>query len=334
MDVRRPRHSRQTSRDVANKLSSSQEGAELRRSIWAGFAKSRFWRLYRPPNIDTLILWVTIVALVVIGIDFFGRHSLGWFENYAIPFIVGPLSLWYVVRENISILTSKWESGWGKLAYGFTAFLTVTASKIAADQTIRVWTQSNPALFSSSQQALTALYIVSISIVLVVLYIEIIVLLRMLRFYGVMYLDLMLSMLDMFSFREMLAIPRARFPFRRLGNVLPYLFALLPLFSILSLLEHNPLRLLGITEPGNVSEWILIWTSFVPNGSAGSAAGPSAATQKFCRNLATDVFVSPFSTSEPMPDRVVVAERRRDGPDAVGRTYNYRIVSFDNLAGP
>ena len=41
-----------------------------------------------------------------------------------------------------------------------------------------------------------------------------------------------------------------------------------------------------------------------------------------------------FSTSEPMPDRVVVAERRRDGPDAVGRTYNYRIVSFDNLAGP
>ena len=121
----------------------------------------------------------------------------------------------------------------GKLGYVVIGGLIVTLSKIIADQTIRVWTQSNPALFPSGQQALTTFYTILLGLCLTMVYTQVVLLFRVVKFYTLMFVDSLLTMLDIFFIREMLGLPKPRFRLGMIANVFPYVFALVPLFILL-----------------------------------------------------------------------------------------------------
>jgi len=70
--------------------------------------------------------------------------------------------------------------------------------------------------------------------------------------------------------------------------------------------------------PFNPMEKLLLWSSFIPNGSTVS--------DRVCFNLPPGTFVSPFDTRTPVPNEVLMAEQIPTGQDSSGRSYTYRVV--------
>jgi peptidoglycan/LPS O-acetylase OafA/YrhL len=144
-------------KNFTEQLDRSQEAFDLRRAVWAGFVKSRFWRTARwiesHATVDTIIYFATLLFVGLFLCSVFLQKRLpnptGLCVFYA---TVGALSFGYVVHRNQGLLRRVWENPWGKLLYGLVASATVTACKVLTDQQIRMLTQSNPSLFSSAQQ--------------------------------------------------------------------------------------------------------------------------------------------------------------------------------------
>jgi hypothetical protein len=150
-------------------LDHSQEARDLRGAIWAGFAKSRFWKIARwiEPRIKPdavvgyIICWGT---LLFYGGVFLQKHLPNNTTLTVFFAAMGLFSLGYVVHQNWVLLLRIWEHRFGKIFYGVVASLIATVSKVGADQEIRLLTQSNPSLFPSAQQAITVFNIISITL--------------------------------------------------------------------------------------------------------------------------------------------------------------------------
>src|SRR5262245_2929157 len=77
---------------------------------------------------------------------------------------LGLLSFGYVVHQNLPLLRWVWKHPLGRVFFGLVVSVTVTVCKVFTDQQIRWLTQSNPSLFPSTQQAVTVLNIIVITI--------------------------------------------------------------------------------------------------------------------------------------------------------------------------
>lgn len=141
---------------MSNRLDHSQEGLERRRAVWAGFVKSRYWRIR-----GRIELHAVVGAFILYGTLLYGGLCIGLLlvqkrlpspttQNVFFA-AIGLPSLWYVVHPNRGLLRRFWENPWGKLFYSLVGALTVIVSKAGADQIIRLLTHSNPSLFPSTQ---------------------------------------------------------------------------------------------------------------------------------------------------------------------------------------
>ena len=217
-----------------------------------------------------------------------------------------------MVRQNAALLGGVWRNDWGKLGYGIVASITVTGSKVLADQQIRMLLQSNPSLFPSAQQSITLYNIIGLSLVEIGSFILTVLLFRLLRdvtlSYGVMFVD----MLDIFSFREMLGLPRRPRRFGNmisdLANTMAYFWTAMFVFSIVISMDSGFSEITGGDKAFNPAESLLIWSSFIRNGIG------TASSAKVCTNLEPQELVSPFSTRDPMPNVVVAARHLRPLP--------------------
>lgn len=72
-------------------------------------------------------------------------------------------------------------------------------------------------------------------------------------------------------------------------------------------------------KPFNLTEVLLRWSSFIPNGLSGS--------DRVCMNLPSDTLVCPFDTRDPIPDKVLMAQPISTDPDRSGRSYTYQVVA-------
>jgi hypothetical protein len=51
-------------------------------------------------------------------------------------------------------------------------------------------------------------------------------------------------------------------------------------------------------------------------------------------NLPPNTLVSPFSTRDPIPNKVVMAQPMSTGPDGLGRSYTYHVVACSKSTDP
>jgi hypothetical protein len=211
----------------------------------------------------------------------------------------------------------------GELFYGLVASVTVTVGKIGADQEIRLLTQSNPSLFPSAQQVITVWIIIN----LVLAEISLVMLAPLFWSYRKFFAEMMLLPFKIFDrifrIREMLGLTRQ--PSTSLSTTSSRMMRALAciwgsffiLFTALFLNTGFP----GVSgDPFNPTERLLLLSSFIPNdlGLAGS--------DRVCMNLPFDSLVSPFSTRDPIPNQVVMAQPISTGPDRLGHSYTYHIV--------
>jgi hypothetical protein len=316
------------------RLDRSQEGIELRQAVWAGFIKSRFWRIARwiEPRIKPDAVIGTIIrlgTLLFLGLSFFSvfRQQRPPNPNFFL-YTLGPLSVGYVVYENWGLLGRLLESPWWKLFYGLAAPGTVAFCKVLADREIRLLTKSNPSLFPSAQLVVTVSYILVILLAEVSTLMLIPVLWKQLKSGVQTSLQTLLLPFDaFFRVREMLGLPfqslRSFSSASSLMRVVPYMWGG---FFILLVLPIG-FEKLGL-ERSDPTEELLLWSSFIPNdlGLAGS--------DRVCINLPSNALVSPFNTREPIPNEVLVAQPIATGPDRSGRSYSYRVVACSKLPAP
>jgi len=116
---------------------------------------------------------------------------------------------------------------------------------------------------------------------------------------------------SVFHFKEMLGLPTPRQTFlSRTTRVFAYLLGGWFIFTVIN--EFNTII------PFNPMEELLLWSSFIPNGST--------ASDRVCFNLPPGTFVSPFDARTPVPNEVLMAEQIPTGLDSSGRSYTYRVV--------
>jgi hypothetical protein len=198
--------------DAAQRLDRSEESLDLKKAVLAGFAKSRFWKIVRSVrSIDLHAVsgvLILLASVAMFGIPLLRGSSHDRTLEYVFIAAICPLSFWFVVHQRLALLRNVWKNEWGKLAYTLTVAITVTASKILADQQIRLMTQSNPSLFPSAQQAITVYNIVCFALLEIGILIWVSVLLKMLKAFAIEYGVSLLQILDLFSMREMLGLTR------------------------------------------------------------------------------------------------------------------------------
>jgi hypothetical protein len=114
---------------------------------------------------------------------------------------------------------------------------------------------------------------------------------------------------SVFHFKEMLGLPNRRQTFLW-TKVMAYIWGGWFIFTVFT--DFNTII------PFNPMEELLLWSSFIPNGST--------ASDRICFNLPPGTFVSPFDTKTPVPNEVLRAEKIPTGPDSSGRSYSYRVV--------
>jgi len=307
------------------RLDRSQESFALNEALFAGVAKSRFStiRQWIKPHtvVGTIIFLATLLYLVrLFGSVFLQKRSPDPTTDRVLYALVAPFAFWYAVRLNLDFLVRTWESAWGKLAYSILLPATVIFCKVIADQQIRLLTQSNPSLFPSSQQAITALTVIVIILSFICSAMIVPLLWQQIKFSVQAQWEFLLSM---FRVREVLDLPRKPSTFRSFPSKLTRVAA--PLWiSAFIMVDIMPFFDTGFAEFGgkrfNPAEVLLLWTSFIPNdlGLAG--------LDRICTNLPPGTFVSPFDERTPVPNEVLKAEQIPAGPDSSGRSYTYRVV--------
>jgi hypothetical protein len=311
------------------RLDRSEEALDLKIAVWAGFIKSRFWRtagrIEFHAVVGRVIFWAT---LLFSGLLIYMSCVQKRFPNPTTLNVfcatIGLPSFYYAVQQNRELLRRFWENPWGKLAYGLLASVIVTGCKVMADQQIRFMTQSNPSLFPSAQQAITVLSIIVVTPVLIGGFMFFIAMAQVCKLYVTGYGRVFLSMLDkLFLIREMLGLPSQPQPLRSEAFSMTRLFAYTwgGTFIMLTLLFFTSIA-------PNRAEVLLLRSSFIPNdlGLAGS--------DRVCINLPSDTLVSPFSTRDPIPNQVVMAQPISTGPDRLGRSYTYQVVACSKPIDP
>ena len=310
------------------RLDRSQESFDLKEALFAGLAKSRFsgiaQRIEPHAVVGTIIFLATLLYLGrLFGGVLLQKRLPNPTTEYVLCATIGPLSFWYVVHQNLDLLRRIWENPWAKLAYGLVASVTVTFCKVMADQEIRSLTHSNPSLFPSAQNAITVLTIT----LMILVEISAVMLAPPLWKYVKSEMQtsleiLLFPFLEIFRLREMLGFARKPWTFRSFPSSLTRVAA--PFWAVAFIFLIMPFFDTGFAEFGgksfNPTEAILLWSSFIPNdlGVAGS--------DRVCMNLPPDTLVSPFSTTDPIPDEVVMAQRISANPDKLGRNYTYRVI--------
>jgi hypothetical protein len=311
------------------RLDGSQESFDLKEALFAGFAKSRFssiaQRIEPHAVVRTIIFLVTLLYLGrLFGGIFLQKRLPNPTTEYVLCATIGPLSFWYVIHQNLDLLRTIWENPWGKLAYGLVASITVTFCKVMADQEIRLLTQSNPSLFPSAQQAITVFAIILMVLTEISIVMLTPLLWKYIKFMVQASLEIsFLPFLSAFRLREMLGLARKPWTFRSFPSSLTRIAA--PLWAVAFIFFIMPFFDNGFAEfggkPFSPMEALLLWSSFIPNdlGLEGS--------DRVCINLPPDTLVSPFSTKDPIPSRVVIAQRITTDPDRLGRSYIYHVVT-------
>jgi hypothetical protein len=312
------------------RLDRSEEALDLKKAVWAGFIKSRFWRTARRIEPHAVVGKIVLLGTLL----FFGmvclQQRLPKMEYFIAT--LGPFGFWYVVQQNLGLLRRVWENPWGKLAYGLVASVTVTLCIVMTDREIRLLTQSHPSLFPSAQQTVTVLNIIVMIFVEVSLLLFLWFMFQFLKKYlkgAKEWLLLPLDILSRFRFREMLGLPSGP-TFRSitsdLARLLAYFWGACFISLMPSFLDTGFAGVGG--KPFNPTEVLLLWSSFIPNdlGLAGS--------DRVCINLPSDTLVYPFSTRDPIPDKVLMAQPISTGTDRLGRSYTYQVVACSKPIDP
>jgi hypothetical protein len=307
----------------AERLDRSQEARDLRGAIWAGFAKSRYWKVARwiEPRIKpdavvgTIIFWGT---LLFFGGVFLQKHLPNKTMLTVFFATMGLFSLWYVVQQNWVLLLRIWEHSFGKIFYGVMASLIATVSKVGADQEIRLLTQSNPSLFPSAQQAITVFNIISITLAVIGAILYVISMAQFfwsnLRVWGRMF-----SIFDIFSIREMFGLPtRPRTPRFSLTRLFAYMWAGVFMFELL-LFPDDGITVFGLKR-FDPTEELLLLSSFIRNDRF------LAGSDLVCISLPPHALVFPFNTKDPIPNQVLMAQPISAGPGKMGPSYTYHVV--------
>ncbi len=241
---------------------------------------------------------------------------------------IGSLSFYYVVQQNLPLLRRVWKNPWGKLAYGLLASITVTVCKVFTDQQIRWLTQSNPSLFPTAQQAITVLNIIVITIVQVGIFLSIFMFIYFIWIFvghmlvGVWEWLLLFRNINLLQSRRSPTQSRASSAWSFTGLCAAW-WGMVFSGSILIFVgldaDFAGSRFAGFGGKSfNLSEVLLLWSSFIPNGLSGS--------DRVCMNLPSDTLVCPFDTREPTPDKVLMAQPISIYPDGSGHGYIYQVV--------
>jgi len=222
----------------------------------------------------------------------------------------GPLSLWYLIRQNAVLLQSIWSNNWAKLACGLIASVTVTGSKVFADQQIRILVQSSPSLFPSAQQTITIYNVFSFTLMEISVLIGMIMMFRLLKF--------------TFKYYDWNTCPLSSIG-RHLVDVEACFWGFGFLLVIIFLLDTGSSGMIVLPKYFSLTEELFIHSTFIPNQVGRQKA-------RLCTNLDPDLLISPADSSDMMPQLMISARPLKTGPDELGRTYEYRIVRCTNPA--
>jgi hypothetical protein len=300
------------------RLDRSQESFDLKKAVLAGLIKSRFWTTARRIEPQAVVGRITVFGTLL----FFGLFVGMLYLQKRLPnteyFILtlGPLGFWYVFQQNLGWLRRVGKNKLLSGLCGLVASLIGVGCKVLTDQQIRGLTQSDPSLFPSAQQAITALNIINIILLGIGGIMLLSAMLQLYKEYFVAYGRMFLSFL---SLTEMLGLSSRTCTFRAAESFLSKMWGGVFFLSLVAILNA------GFAEVGgkqvDLAEWLLLRSSFIPND-----LGP-AGSDRVCANLIPDTLVFPFSTKESFPSRVVTAQPITTGPDRLGRSYTYYIVT-------
>jgi hypothetical protein len=319
------------------RLDRSQESFDLKEALFAGVAKSRFSRIAQRFElhavVGTIIFLATLLYLgLLFGSVFLQKRLPNPNVFLYMTMTLGPLSVGYVTHQNLGLLRRIWEEPWGKLAYSLVASLTVIGCKVLADRQIPILIESNPSLFPSAQQLITALYIIGAILLETAIIMIVPVYYQLLKGVWLTLIDTLLWPLNVvfrFRLREMFGFPPRTFRFRSFASLLtrfsPHVWGSFSILFLLPFFDSGFAEFGG--KPFSPTEALLLWSSFIPNdrGLAGS--------DRVCVNLPPDTLVSAFNTRDPIPDKVVMAQPISADPDRLGRSYTYRVIACSKPIG-
>ena len=300
------------------RLDRSQESFDLKKAVLAGFIKLRFWTTARRIEPLAVVGRITVSGTLLFFSLFVGmlylQQRLPQTEYFILT--LGPFGSWYVIQQNLGWLPRVWKNKLVCGLGGLVASLISVGCKVLTDQQIRGLTQSDPSLFPSAQLAITAFNIIN----MILLGIGGIMLLSaMFQLYKEYFVAYGRMFLSFFLLTEMLGLSSRICTFRVAESLLSKMWGGVFFLFIVHILNTNFAEVGG--KPVDLTEWLLLRSSFIPNDLS------PAGSDRVCANLTPDTLVSPFSTKDPIPSRVVMAQPTTTDPDRLGRSYTYRVVT-------
>jgi hypothetical protein len=270
-------------------------------------------------TVTALATWVLIGIYVKIGIIDYrpltevSEGHLIWpvAVSVAICVLGLPLLIPRVIRNTAAALRDggvQWIVG---LLIATATYCAFTFAQGLADFMIRGMVQTNPDQLPSAQRALTAWY-------------------AMFGWITILYLA---SMVSLFAAR---------------ARCLPVAGAVAGLIALYIVVPNGVLALATAIpsdeqtrRPGleDIGETLILWSSFVPNFLVEQVVQDGSGQveqrgKRFCSNLPDDVWVSPASPDEVIPDKVIVAEWRERTQGDRGQRYRYRLTACENSNNP
>jgi hypothetical protein len=300
------------------RLDRSQESFDLKKAVLAGFVKSRFWitakRVEPHAVVGRIILLGTLLFFVLFVGMLYLQKRLPKTEYFILA--LGPFGSWYLLQQNLGWLRRLWKNKLVCGLGGLVASAIVVGCNVWTDQQIRGLTQSDPSLFPSAQRAITALNIIEA----ILLGIGGIMLLSgMLQLYKECFVAYGRMFLSFFSLTEILGLSSRSCTFRAGESLCVKMWGGSFFWLIVLFLNTGFAEVGG--KPFDLTELFLVGSSFISNDPGLGGSG------RVCINLRSDTLVSPFSTKDPIPSRVVVAQPITTDPDRLGRSYTYHVVT-------
>jgi hypothetical protein len=222
-----------------------------------------------------------------------------------------PLLIPALIRNIAKVLESGAAQWVVSVFIAIMTYVTFTIAQGVADMLIRVMLQTNPEQFPGAQRALTAWYAVFCWLT-------------------VLYLGAILSPFV----ARVIRVPTAGVfaGIFALYVVVPYgAFVLVTVGS-----ANEQARRPGLED---IQELLILGSSFTPNFLVMQVVPDDSGYaeqhgKRVCLNLPDEVWVSPASPDEVIPDKVVVAEWRERAQGDRGPRYRYRLTTCENSNNP
>lgn len=255
-------------------------------------------------------------------------------STYVFYFVCGPASVAYVLSCHLGQFFDWWGSPQGKFVYGVVGAVTITASKVGADQIIRHFIQTEPSHFPSAEQSLSVALAIFLFVYEMSLVILAISLLHTIKVYTLLFMQ---------QLPYFVGFARRKTKSRSVPLLFVNWFVYFTAGIWLTVTLVGSQSLYGLKDergnPLNILEELIIYSSCLRNksvvGNYVDEKGNLTLIEKlFCNNIDGEDYVSPAGSRDLISSEVLVAHLRQPiGPIFESR-YSYTAAHCTNSNDP